>query len=217
MSNIDFDKVSEKQILEMKKAVLDYCYIMKQKELIKDNNLSQDFKDIYYDYYLKASHIKFPKNGDAYNTYFEILSNNLSDGKNTHKTSLDELKKVICSLKSITKNNQFSVATKMLHTVNPDLPIYDKKVREYLSANEKNSKGKQFPKTVIGEKAIYDYWEELIVWYSDNKAKKSDWINWFDRTILNNKNKKSITAVKKIDFIIFILGNQITKQSERDD
>ena len=104
---------------------------------------------------------------------------------------------------------EFSFATKLLHTVNPDSPIYDSKVYKYLKKEERvdfwniqairrDARGREIDKI---EKIAHN-WDRLTLWYSYFLASKrgEKWIKWFDK---NFPSYAHISNVKKIDFIIF--------------
>ena len=97
---------------------------------------------------------------------------------------------------------EFSFATKLLHTVNPDFPIYDSKVRNYL----KHEEGVNFwlyfrPRKDVLSQIRHD-WALLTAWYADflATARAKEWISWFDARF---PNATWLSPTKKIDFIIF--------------
>ncbi len=196
--SIILNNITPRQKLIIAKGLCDYQYIMNN---LQESN--EDFEAVYYDFYLKAR--------------WAIMSN-----KNNRKIYFDKLKAIsptsdlmdiICDLqKNMSRNTfEFSICTKLLHTKNPSLPIYDSKVREYLSKSEKvefwwaRSKemyGKPaLPKTSDYDKIKHD-WDKLCEWYKQFLAseKGMEWIEWFDNNFPAHKN---ISDVKKIDFIIF--------------
>lgn len=188
---INLSKITERQKLTIAKGLLDYCYIM--------NNWMKndpDFQDVYYNFYLKArwSVMSKPENKDPYFAKLQTINPNGSLIK-----ILDDLKKDMGS-----HSYEFSLVSKLLHTRNPQKPIYDSKVRDYLTIEEgvdlwtsKSPKG-----TTVRDKIVHD-WDELNKWYDDfiNKNPRGKQrIDWFD---INFPSYKSISNVKKIDFIIF--------------
>lgn len=189
--SIILETISEKQKLIISKDLLDYQFIM-----LNWKTNTKDFQDVYYEFYLKArwAIMKNPQNREA---YFDIL-------KSTDKTT--KLIEVINVLKTkLTKESyEFSLCSKLLHTVNPNSPIYDSKVRKYLSAEKGMdfwfNTGKNNNKTTQ-EKIEHD-WKILCEWYEkflDSKDGK-EWVDWFDN---NFPSYNSISDYKKIDCIIF--------------
>ena len=118
---------------------------------------------------------------------------------------------ILAELKRRTKKGsyEFSLGSKLLHTRNPLVPIYDRKVREYLSQKEKVNLWWQIPQRESGaprgttdEKKILHDWDILREWYCDLFAgpRGAEWIAWFDSCFPDFNN---ISNVKKIDFIIY--------------
>ena len=187
------DKITDLQKLTIAKGLCDYRYIM---EHWKDND--EDFQKVYYDFYLKArTVIRTSKYREA---YFNIFSQLSSDA---------EMDEILEKTKKITGDWEFSIASKLLHTINDELPIYDSKIREYLSSKEnvpfwwqRRMKDSKRPRGASVEKQIQHDWEELKAWYEkflqSERGKK--WIKWFDK---NFPDFEDISNVKKVDFIIF--------------
>ena len=189
---IDVNQITEKQKLTIEKGLCDYRYIMKNQ-----NRNDADFQSVYYDFYLKARWAVMKKKGN-YEPYFEELFCSLPE---------DELVNTLVRLKDKMESHsyEFSLVTKLFHTRNPLLPIYDSKVRTYLKSEENvdfwwQIKGAPRKKSEI-EKISHD-WRALIDWYDTFLASErgKDWIRWFDSSFPESKD---ISDVKKVDFIIF--------------
>ena len=185
------EKISEKQKLIIAKGLLDYQFIMDNWKMN-----TKDFQDVYYEFYLKArwAMMKNPQNSSA---YFEILQSTKSDAK---------LIDIINELKpKLTKETyEFSLCTKLLHTINPNAPIYDSKVRKYLSdvkgVDLWFNTGKKQNKTTE-DKIVHD-WNELFKWYNGflESGEGKKWVDWFNN---NFPFYSGISDCKKIDCIIF--------------
>lgn len=113
---------------------------------------------------------------------------------------VDDLKQALDS-----HSHEFSLGSKLLHTRNPSMPIYDSKVRTYLTTCENvdlwwQNKG-AFSKLSEADIISHD-WETLLEWYDTfiKSERGKSWIEWFDDVFPEGKN---ISVVKKIDFIIF--------------
>jgi len=196
---ININKITSRQKLIIAKGLLDYQYIM-------DNwhTNSMDFQEVYYDFYLKArwSVMSNPNNNEP---YFSKLQSIKADAN---------LIDIIIDLKKIMAQQslEFSLSTKLLHTRNPNFPIYDSKVRIYLSEQENvefwwgqtNRKmyGNLAPKNTTKINKIKHDWENLCSWYNEflDSQRGKTWVAWFDSNFPYYKN---ISNVKKIDFIIF--------------
>lgn len=90
---------------------------------------------------------------------------------------------------------ELSFSSKLLHTINPDFPIYDKKVADFLKLdNLFNNKTQQ-------EKLNYQIhnYEKITDWYKRPQAQNL--VLSFDSLFPEYANK--IGNVKKIDFIIW--------------
>lgn len=189
---IDVEKITPKQKLTIAKGLCDYKYVMQH---WKDDDA--DFRAVYFDFYLSA---RWPVMRDIENSapYFEQLQVVSSDS--------DLLDVVDCLKEKMKKHSyEFSLVSKMLHTHNPRIPIYDKKVREYLSTEEKvplwwQCKGAPSGKST--REMIEHDWNLLNAWYEEffKTERAKTWIDWFDA---NFESCSDISNVKKIDFIIF--------------
>ena len=181
-------------------GLLQYDYIQAKFFSGIDND---DFRDVFTNYYC------IPQFGmrrsENRNHFFEKLFN---CSKNQDLVDLVNYLQTNCPAGSYT----FSFATKLLHTVNPDSPIFDRKSYRYLKREErvdlwsvisftKDSQGKRVYKPGI----IEHNWETLNSWYSSFLVSKrgKSWINWFDS---NFPSHHSISNVKKIDLIISSCG-----------
>lgn len=179
---IEITRITNKQKLIISKGLLDYEYIMNH---WMDND--SDFKDVYYEFYLKArAPLRAPTNRIPYFEKLQSISPN------------DDLIDIIMDLStSYGGALDFSICSKMLHTKNPNVPIYDSKVRDYLrSLGVGLHVGKNTRETITSD------WTLLCNWYSDFIASDVgvSWIEWFD---VNFPSYTNISLHKKVDFIIF--------------
>lgn len=193
---IDVSRITAREKLIIAKGLLDYCFIMNNWK-----NNDDDFKKVYYDYYLKArwSVMHLPENK---NPYFDKLQSINPD---------DDFMDILYDLKKNMGSNsyEFSLGTKLLHTRNSSKPIYDSKVCKYLKNEENvdfwwhnsprvrgNSRG------LCEKEKIKHDWNLLNEWYNifltSSEGKK--WVQWFDD---NFPTYAKISNVKKVDFIIF--------------
>lgn len=185
---INVGNITPRQKLIIAKGLCDYQYIM---EHWKEDD--EDFRTVYYDFYLKSRWAVMTKEENR-NAYFDRLQS-ISENEN-----LIDIVKAL--KKDMVKHSfEFSLASKMLHTRNPQSPIYDSKVREYLIHEEKVDLRWGISEKDSLCRIEYD-WETLTQWYEDflTSNRAEEWIAWFDE---NFESFSKISDVKKIDFIIF--------------
>ena len=196
---IDVSQITPRQKLTIAKGLCDYQYIM---DNWQTNDI--DFQAVYYEFYLKARWAVMSKlNNKA--LYFQKLQSISPE---------DSLIDILNDLKGKMENQSYelSIGSKLLHTRNASSPIYDSKVREYLSKEENVNFWWQRTIKVSGaprgtsecEKIKHD-WLELCKWYNTflTSPRGTKWIEWFDR---NFPTYVHISNIKKVDFIIFACG-----------
>lgn len=188
---INVDEITPRQILTIAKGLCDYQYIM---EHWKDNDA--DFRTVYYEFYLKARWAVMTNSNNS-NPYYQKLQE-----INGNEDLIDIIEELYNEMEK--KNFEFSLTTKLLHTRNPKVPIYDSKVRRYLTTAENVNLWYQCKGTPhVGElEKIKHDWHALVSWYSDFLKTQCayEWITWFDEHF---PAYVTIADVKKIDFIIF--------------
>lgn len=195
---IDVNKITLRQKLIISKGLCDYQYIMENWQ-----NNDKDFQDVYYEFYLKARWAVMNNLGNRTPYFDKIQSISPSD----------DLMDIITDLHNEMENKSYelSLGSKLLHTRNTNSPIYDSKVRIYLSKEEgvefwwhrtSDMSGASAPRGTTEFEKIKHDWNELCNWYKLFLAspRGAEWITWFDD---NFPLYKSISDVKKIDFIIF--------------
>lgn len=193
---IDLNTITPRQKLVIEKGLCDYQYIMKNWQV---NDL--DFQEVFYDFYLKSRRFVMTKNGNK-EPYFKKLQSISPE---------DSLLDILDDLKDKMENSsyEFSLASKLLHTRNDLSPIYDSKIRKYLSEEENVTfwwqipiKESGAPRGITDRNKIKHDWLELNSWYSSflSSQRGRQWIDWFN---INFSNYTSISDVKKVDFIIF--------------
>ena len=190
------DQITPRQKLIIAKALCDYQYIMENWH-VND----KDFQDIYYEFYLKS---RWAVMSDSNNkrVYFDKLKSISPE---------DDLIMIVRELHKCIQKHSFelSLASKMLHTRNPSRPIYDKKIRDYLSKEENvnfwwqiANRKSGVPKGTTDEEKIEHDWKMLCDWYNHflRSQRGNEWIRWFNT---NFPAYNKISDVKKVDFIIF--------------
>ncbi|MGL5380095.1 hypothetical protein [Clostridium sp.] len=165
---------------EMKIGVTKYIYIM---NIFNDINVSTDntFKTVYIDFYKLGVNT----NENFLNKYFILLE----DDKTNSLEFIDALR----YLYKYSKKVHASFASKLLATVNPELPIIDKFIRNHLELEA------YFGVSNI-DKIIEQYYEIVEIYRCFlNTNQSKEWIRLFDEKFPYN----NITPIKKIDFILW--------------
>lgn len=189
---IDLNRITERQKLIIEKGLCDYCYIMKN----RDKN-DADFQSVYYDFYLRARWAVMQKRGN-YEPYFKAMFSISPE---------DDLMEILEHLKQTMESHSYelSLGSKLLHTRNPLSPIYDSKVRTYLTLEEHVNfwwQVKGAPRGTSEKEKISHDWNALMAWYDMfmKSERGKSWVEWFDSSFPESKD---ISDVKKVDFIIF--------------
>ena len=166
-----------KRILEddkMKKGIASYMSIMK---LASESNINNEFKKKYKSFYVM--HVaRFSDH--FYEQYFDYLKTHINEDNITFDMVYEYIK-------NIHLKRQPSFSSKLLHTINPNNPIYDSKVLRSLN--------------ITGKDPYYKY-AIICEWYQkfNDTEEEHIWTNEFDNAYPEAKN---ITKVKKIDFILW--------------
>lgn len=188
---IDVSVITDYQKLTMEKDLCDYRYIMSNWN--SDTNES-DFCHVYYKFYLTARRF-IMSDTDKQKAYFSIL-------KDSHLEM--DLLSIIRKMKKDMdiSSNEFSLASKLLHTRDDHYPIYDRFVREYLSEQGVDFR---WHKRSSRDEGLIEYdWALLQSIYKDylETEQAKECIKWFDQ---NFPAFVEISKVKKIDSIIFTI------------
>lgn len=194
--SIDLNKITLCQKLTITKGLCDYQYIMDNWR-IND----ADFQKVYYEFYLRSRWAVINK-GNNKEKYFKVLQ------QISPETSMIDVVKILFNDME-NHSYEFSLASKLLHTRDDSLPIYDSKIRKYLSKEENVNFWWQIPNKVSNAPSgkselekIDNDWKLLCDWYDKFLPSQlgSQWIGWFDN---NFPTFEHISDVKKVDFIIF--------------
>ena len=191
---IDVERITPRQKLTIAKGLCEYEYIMENWK-----NDDTDFREVYYEFYLKARWAVM-SNPNNKLPYFRKLQTISPD---------DSLMEILDSLKTEMEKHSYelSLGSKLLHTRNSAVPIYDSKVREYLM-NEENvgfwwhTTGSSAPRGISEREKIKHDWAAPCNWYAEflPSPRGKQWIAWFNASFPTYKH---ISDIKKVDFIIF--------------
>ena len=186
------NNIDSLQILTLAKALCDYSFIMANRH----NPTNVSFQKVFYDFYLRSRWaIMTPDNRKA---YFGVMREYMNSNETISIEDVLIRLKVELGISSY----EFSIASKMIHTINDDQPIFDAKIKKFFKDinNPLISDSQQ-----AGNKLALisrDY-ECMDKWYQSFIASKNGdyWIDWFDGRFPEHK---QISNVKKIDFIIWV-------------
>lgn len=191
-SDLSLGRTSTINKLEKKKNDVDrYFYITSvfaQDEPISGN---EEFKEAYKSFYvMRAAGL----GQQHFEKYFELLDRRV----NNLETILNELYEI----KTLKQQNslQFSFSTKLLHTLDNNLPIYDNQVKKTIGLPDTyNVQDSRYKKT----KALLAYYENLKMIYRQLLEKTP--IKKLIEDIRNHfKWTDQITDVKILDFILWV-------------
>ena len=171
-------------------GVIKYTWIMEFIEKAKLNNIDltieKEFRTKFNGFYRIRQ-----KPEEFYNQYYLLLNSNLK--------STPEFINILENLYTIEQRLESSFSSKLLHSINPNLPIWDSIVMQKL-----NLKTTFYPKDIIKKKEnIVNQYQRLSVFFNDFllTQESQQLINLFDKKI--NTQNYNITPLKKIDFIIW--------------
>ncbi len=173
-------------IKKLEKGLEKYVKLMElfQKTDVKNN---ADFKRLYIGFYRMGRRTK-----DFYNVYFDYLEKN----KDNKEISFI---KILEHLKCKTNRVEASFASKMLHTLKPDMPILDSIVLKYI--------GLSLPGYYCKDRLerINSVYSQLVTWYEANQETVSDFVKIFDKRFKKKSDYPNISVsnIKKADFIIW--------------
>ena len=204
------DKCIQNSLQKIKDGIKEYCQIM--------GNIDPDDKSFRkrFNHFFRM----MKRSQDMYNAFYEAFK----DFKSSDKTLsyIEILKRLKEKPPKGTGQIEQSFASKMLHTINPAMPIWDRivvkkqlkiKVPSYTKPPEKRLSD-------IGEK--YKHICNGYKLFIENAEKAEFFIEKFDQIYDslsedNSFSKIEITSIKKIDFILWACGEEsILSQEERN-
>ena len=180
-----------KQLFEYKKEKIEkgldkYYEIM---EMLKQTDIAVNLEfQKKYRYFYKV-YRRTNQFCSDYFKYFEEIKNNINIDFET----------ILRTISSFRKNNELemSFSSKILHSINPDLPIWDSIVtKEHFGILAPKKCGKS--DRIIEASKIYYYYKDEIYKYM-NSYEGNEIITCFNDYFPNNE----ISNVKKIDFVLW--------------
>jgi hypothetical protein len=168
---------------ELEIVINKYLDIMKHFSRV-DVSLDDDFHRKYNGFYKVRQHSKV-----FYEKYYAFM-----EGSKIQESTFKETLKYLY----IDGKLEASFSSKLLATVNPNLPVWDKYVLNYFELNSSISNSLSEDRRIDLANDIY---EEIKYNYEDflRKEESKNWIKLFDEYYPN----KDITPIKKIDLIIW--------------
>ena len=175
--------LNKKDVCNYMKYALSFNKYIEIMERYRIENIkeSKEFQTVFNNFYKLGRHKK-----EWYKSYYSVFENN----KNNKKVNFCKLLKEI---ENKTKTVEISFASKMLHTINPNYPIYDSNVKEVLKL--RNVKGENNKQKIESACEIYNDLRE--------KYKNLKYLVKIFDDIFPSVNMSSI---KKIDTILYWKG-----------
>ena len=170
-----------------------YCKLMDMFQKV-DVSKDADFQRMYDGFYRVRRNASWRK---IYFDYFQTV-------KNSNITFRD----IITYMYKAKGSVEASFSSKMLATINPDMPIWDQFVLKKLGIEQKYyyaNKEQQL------EDAIVNY-DKIVEWYKNQAT--DEYIKEFDA---NFPDYKHITATKKVDWLLWGIRDEDDNESSRKD
>jgi len=184
MFTFDISSV-QSALINIKPGLEKYQYIMgmlHKSDLSKDIEFQMKYKGFY----------RVRRNDEFCQIYFEYMEQ--------HKKDIVAFDDVISHIYKETNRYEASFSSKLLATINPDMPVWDSLVLEQLSSTASlYSKKGRLPKTIF-------LYKEIVSWYANflETQNADDIICIFDELYPDS----NLTSVKKIDFVLWGLGKE---------
>ena len=180
----------EKALDNLEKKAQDIQHYMNIMSKVKDINVAddQDFQRE-FDFFYKVR-----RNAEWRKKFFEIFEKK--------KKKNCSYKEIITELYESTGQVEASFASKMLASIDEDMPIWDSKVLERIGINVSKKRGQKKLEETI---ELYD---DIVKWYRDlknNKESYNEYIASFDSRF---PDYSSISDIKKIDFILWSMDDE---------
>lgn len=169
-------------------AIENYLSIMDNKDkLVDDKKYQSKYKNFY-----KMNRVKNP-NKNFYQEYFKIINKLKGKDNIDFKTVYNEVRK-------FQTNNEISFASKLAHTLNDDLPIWDEIVASihfgYLRPSKESSNWEN------ASIYLYEAYQRNFAYYKNNNPEAKQIIKTFNKVFKDYEDK--ISDTKKIDFILWL-------------
>ncbi len=175
---------------KLEKGLNKYVKIKNEYEL---NGPSNAFRETYCSFY-RLNKRSLPKDLD-YNSFLKMYFDLL----NEYQVKDASFKEIFCRVKELTKRNDISFASKLLHTLNNDYPIWDSVIR-----NNKNFDIKKPSANANIDKCVemYNVYTSAFMDYLKTEECKII-ISLFNEHFKDNNDYLSISDTKKVDFVLW--------------
>lgn len=177
---------------DMRKGIKKYIYIMNNVKNVNVSIYKSEFQRKYNGFYRVQR-----RSENWYKTYFTILETN----KNNISLSFYD---VLFEMYNKFDRVETSFSSKLLHTVNPSMPIYDSKVVEAIGVPKIQGENR-FNKALTNYKLLCD---KYAVYFQTQNCREA--IMLFDTYFPEFANK--ISDVKKIDFFLWKFSKEELKE-----
>ena len=192
--DINLKRITQEEIDEMKKSVEKYLKI--QSNRFGGKKEEEILINIFKEFYL------VPKNSQRHILNKEEFFKIIRQHKFRDPISLNNELRSRGVIKQ--NGNLLSFCSKAIHTYNTEMPIYDSHVCEYIKY-----KNKKYFKSGNDIQSEYKDLEDWYKTFLKDKKTSNEWIKWFNDNVSKDK---SISDVKKIDFILYKLSYGNTKK-----
>jgi hypothetical protein len=192
---------------EVKKVFLAACKIEKEvKTYVSimgrlqscDVSEDEDFKKEYKDFYMGE---KVDRNPQWDSIYFSFMEKHKTDNTLTFE-------QVLRHLRDKTESHwiEKSFASKLLHTINRDKPIWDTHVMKALGVEEEIKIAMEVEEEETKFERVLEIYDRLVRWYDEfkNSENAKMMVTAFDKSF---RAYAGISETKKIDFILWWIGN----------
>lgn len=180
---------------EMRLGVEKYLYIMNNLKSTKVDTYKSEFQTKFNGFYRIRQRSEI-----WYKTYFKILENN----KYNKDITLNE---ILLAMYNVSGNVEISFSSKLLHTINPYMPIYDKEVLN--KTNIRKAKLNE-DKSIYIRNALNVY-KQIVDKYS-NYSKTQNYIKAINMYNAYFPEYKNISDIKKIDFFLWKFSKEELKE-----
>lgn len=204
--NKEIDEIKIRECLEKRKARIK-IYI----ELINELHETDVSKNIEYIKKYKNFYRMNMARGlsdEFYNDYFIFLQNNKNNKDNL---TFEKVLKYLYYESKKSKRIEASFSSKLLATINPNMPVWDTNVfswlKEYNIKKPKITKDKDLQLNLTIN--TYKLLEKILNNIIKNEGQK--YIQVFNDTFVNNPDLLNISDMKKIDLILWSLGDKNKK------
>lgn len=187
ITKIDVTLFTPFMMMQLRVALERYTYLMSEFSVFKSHpyNPNDDFVFEYFDYYALNAALKDFTNPIVKEIYFNLLAHPTSGDPDYLATDFEKKAK----LKGVIIGHHLSFCSKICHTNNPNIPIYNSRIQEYLKCVYK----------------IKNSYKDIVDWfYTTNPLimkDQAELLKWFRTSF---PSFSSVSDIKVLDTVIFV-------------